>query len=658
MNKALLIGVAAFLALVLIGCSEKPIEQVKPEIHQITPSGVTVSWSSAKPYKGQVFYKPSGTQTRALSAAEKTSDGRDHEIKISGLKPGTYYTYWMAEKGKRFRFKTQPPVNTPFSFLMFSGDGSGRLEQLMKSEVPDFLLSLNPRPEESGGLSDIKAFLPVFQLNRIRNLDWAGLRLIVLRGSSELEKLPLLLSTEAPHTFGIIADAGLTGAAIVSSVLHTSLLAHNKQHPASPASFVFVLGTDKSNMDKLDDMEIDGIRYLGLHPGKQVTGGKLEAIRIDVDVESTRAVFIDEGKEIALRNPPLRGKRSCHECRRLADKGAYKQSIKAYTEFIENNAGHYQIDDAYFAIAELYDEKLFQFNEAMTWYRRLIDEHPSGTLTALANQRIAYLSRFSDFQFKPLQAFERIRKVDFSRKEGQPGEQLKLLEQVETLIDKYPDCKLAPVMRHWLANRYREFSIEKALASFETLREKYPDSAESAEISLEIGETYYNAGHYKEAIKIYQTALAELPGKKKTIIARINRSKRNIRRVKLAYGSWIILALLCLLTFWLKPMGLDFSAIGRGLLIFIILAILLLFAGWLIREQFPSNAQMWTFALLFPAAAALSSFFSFNLAQKTAAARRGLRIVIGGLSGIVFFLSGFYLVIYYVSVHYLTVFKL
>ncbi|UCH98055.1 MAG: tetratricopeptide repeat protein, partial [Candidatus Aminicenantes bacterium] len=490
-------------------------------------------------------------------------------------------------------------------------------------------------------------------------LDWGGLRLIFIHN---LDMLSELLDTPAPHTFGIMTYSGLLAAftpsqkadpdSIRATKLHAGLLAHNQQYPTRPANFVWVIGS------KGDAVEVDGIQYLGIPVEKEGPAGQGKAVRVDVDVESARAVLLDEQKEIVLRKPPIKGKRTCHECRRLADKGAYEESIKAYKEFIENNLGHYQIDDAYFAIAEIYDEKLFIFTEAISWYQRLIKEHPSGTLTALANQRIKHLSQYSDYDFKPLQDFERIRKIDFSRKKDQKEEQLKLLKQVETIINEYPGCNLASVMQHWLANRWRQFSIDKALASYKTLKEKYPNSVEAKEISLEIGETYYNAGLYKEALKNYQKALGELPGKEKVISARIKRSKRNIRREVLAVLAWIIAAIFCGLTLLLPPVGLDLSRIGRGILVFVILGIILLFAAWLIHEQFSSVKQMWLFVGLFAGGAGLSSFLSVNFAQKVAGSRKALKIIIGSLAGILFFITGFYLIIYYVTVHYLTVFKL
>ena len=680
MKKAFLLLVALFLFVFMFHCSSPPSEEAKPEILEVNTSSVTISWLSREPYKGRVFYKPFTADTAPSSAREKFDKTREHEITITGLKPDTLYTYWIGENGKHYRFQTQPPINTPFSFIIVYGDFSQQVTHLLNVEVPGFFICLN-RPVDAPDLfSEVRAYVPVFGLagaypvsQKVAaqdqaglvspglnwKLDWGGLRLIFIHN---LEGLSGLLDTPAPHTFGIVIDAGLFAAfspsqkaapdSIRATKLHAGLAAHNRRFPTRPVSFAWVLGS------KDGAVEVDGIQYLGVPVDKEYPAGQGKAVRVDIDVESARAVFLDEQKEFLLRRPPVKGKRTCHECRRLADKGAYEESINAYKEFIENNLGHYQIDDAYFAIAEIYDEKLFIFTEAAAWYQRLLEEHPSGTLTALAGQRVKYLSQYSDYDFKPLQGFERIRKIDFSRKKGQLEEQLELLKQVENMIKEYPGCNLSPVMRHWLANRYRQFSIDKALASYRILKEKYPNSDEAKEVSLEIGETYYNAGLYKEALQSYQKALGELPGMKKTIVARINRSKRNIRREVLAVLAWIMVVIFCGLTFWLPPVGLDLSRIGRDILVFVILGIILLFAAWLIHEQFSSVKQMCLFVGLFAGCAGLSSFLSVNFARKAAGSRKALKTIIGCLAGILFFLAGFYLIIYYVTVHYLTVFKL
>jgi outer membrane protein assembly factor BamD (BamD/ComL family) len=686
MKNAYLIIIWSFLAVFCFQCSKSPVEEVKPEILNVGASQVTVAWQSREAYKGIIFYNPTGTGAAPSSVTEKTGDSRFHEATIAGLLPGTRYSYRVGKEGKQYQFQTQPPVNSPFSFIMAYGDVSREIDSLMKSEVFDFFLSLDVLPgsgDQPDRLAAVRAYVPVFDLNGAApvnrkslarpgtespgggwKLDWAGLRLIFIR---DVEMLPGLLDTPAPHTFGIVTYPGVfdgfeTGKTDEgtprANKLHAGLTAHNQANPTQPVSFVCVLGKNDSLL------EVDGIRFLGIPLEKEVepgTDGRI--IRVDVDVENIRAVFTDEKREVALRTPPLQGKRTCQECRRLADKGAYEESIRAYKEFIENNQGHYQIDDAYFAIAEIYDEKLFVFNEAVNWYRRLMDEYASGTLAPLAKQRINYLMQYSQYDYKPLEQFERIRKVEFARKKDQPAEQAALLEKVEKLIKDYPDSKLAPVMLHWLANRYRLVSVPRAVELYRALKEKFPGSNESKDVAIEIGETYYQAGLYNEAVNALQQAMKELPDRKDTIASQLNRAKRNMRRDTLATVAWAAVLILLVLVVVLKPTGLDCAKIGRAVLAFVILAVVLLFAAWLIREQFASTSNWVFMALLFAFDAGLSSFLSVNFAGKVMGAKSGFagkagKVLVGSVMGALFFIAGFYLTVYYVNVHFLVLFKL
>ncbi len=657
-----------------VNCSKAPSEKAKPVILKTGSARVTIAWTSRKPYHGSVFYKAADSSGALDEAAEAPGESTRHQVTISGLLPGVRYTYQIGKNGEVFYFRTQPEANKPFSFMMAYGEVSGKARQLLENEVFDFLVILNTG-EASARYAEqfagMRTSVPLFDLsgpaacggenNRqppkpAWNLDWGGLRLIFVEN---LEELPGLLASPAFHTFGIVVSPGLIESfkeeqkvdeeSLRTGKLHAVLTEHNRAHPTALAAFVLVPGT------KDDGAEVDGIRYAGI-PTAPGSG----TIRVDVDVENIRAVFAGLEKEIVLRMPPLQGKRTCLECRRLADKGAYEESIAAYKDFIANNRGHYQIDDAYFAIAEIYDEKLFLFKEAEAWYSRLINEYPSGSLTALAKQRLKHLARFGGESYEALQRFESIRKVEYARQKGKKEEQSALLEDIASIIRANPDIELAPLMQHWLASRLREFTVEEAVAAYKHLKEKYPGSAEAKEVSIEIGTVYYNAGFYKEALQAYGQALQEVPDKAKTIASLTNRVKRSMRRDRLAIFFWVLFAVLVSVVLALKPRGLDLSRIGRYIVIFVILTILFSFAVYLIHEQFVSTQQWLLFVMFFALNAALSSLLSTNFAAKVfkPGANRFLKFLSGSLIGILLFTAGFYLTIYYVNVHFLVLFKL
>jgi len=612
---------------------------------------------------------------------EAFGSSEQHEVKLTGLRPSTRYTYWIDGSKSRFQFQTQPAANDPFSFLIVWGDASNRIVPLMRSELGEFIVSLTDVPgQNQDWFSDVRPYVPVYNLdgadspflkatagktnnsvnNALWKLDWGGLRLIFIGKSADAAKITDMLNTPAAHTIGIIINSPdiigeLEAKKISETVLHSVLAAHNKQHPTKLAAFAAVIGKEAKNV------EVDGIQYFGIG-----TANKNGAIRIDVDVESTRAVFVDENKEIALKQPPIKQKRTCEECRRLADKGAYEESIKAYLEFIETHKDGFQIDDAYFAITDIYDSKLFDFNKAIEWYRRLAAEYPDGTFTSLANQRIKYISAYSDYDYKPLARFERIRTVEFARKKEQVESRNEIFLQVESLINEYPDSNIAPVMQHWLANQYRLNDPDKAVKAYMTLRKNYGNHREAQESMLEIGETYYDAARYKESIVAFNEAINQLPALADTIKAQIARAERNLRRDKIAHVCWVILTIISGFAFLRKPRIIDADRISWCAAAFIIMFALLSFGAWLVREQFNSAQEMSMIVLFFSLTISLSMSISMNLANKFLEKRNAalkkihyiFAAIAGSLAGIIFFLAGIYLTIYYIYVHYLIVVKL
>jgi tetratricopeptide (TPR) repeat protein len=653
---------------------------ITPEILNITSSQATVAWLSEKEYKGRVLYQPAGSKTTPLSAAEAFGASKLHEVVLTGLHPASRYSYWIENSESQFQFQTQPGANDPFSFLIVWGNVSDRIISLMRSESAEFIISLSGQSRQNfDQFSNVRAYVPVYNLDgadspflkatagKAQNngddlwkLDWGGLRLIFTGTSVDVAKITDMLDTPAAHTIGIIINSPeiigeLESKKISETALYSILAAHNKQHPTKPAAFAAVIGKEAK------DVEVDGIQYFGIE-----TATKNGAIRIDTDVESARAVFIDENKELALKQPPLKQKRTCEECRRLADKGAYEESIKAYLEFIETHKDSFQIDDAYFAIADIYDSKLFEFDKAIEWYRRLITEYPDGTFTSLANQRIKYISGYCDYEYKPLVRFERIKAIEYAQKKEQLEERNRIFGEVESLISEYPDSNIAPVMQHWLANQYRLNEPDKAVEAYMTLRKNYGGHSEAQEAMLEIGETYYDAARYKEAIVAFNEATIQLPALADTIKAQIARAERNLRRDKIAYVCWAILAVICGIAFAKKPRIIDADRISWCAAAFVIMAALLSFGAWLVHEQFNSTGEMVRLVIFLALTTSLSMSISMNLANKFLEKRKAalkkihyiLAAAVGSLAGIIFFLAGIYLTLYCVYVHYLIVVKL
>ncbi len=661
----LVVIIAGMVIFAVLQFRKSAVVDVRPEVLNVSTSGATIAWLSETAYKGRVFYLPAGSNVKPLEAMDTFGPSSQHEVIITGLKPSTRYTYWIGKSEGRFQFQTQPAPAGPFSFLIVAGNPGERIVSLVSSEVPDFIISLSEVDQQSDCFSQVRPYIPIYGLGSVDSpflramgeesstgpwkLDWGGLRLIFAYKS---EEITTMLDARAAHTLGVISSTiKIAKETIGQTKLHSILVAHNKQVPDKPVAFVAVVG------EREESVEIDGIKYFGISGGgEKAAEVDSSAVRVDVDVESVRAVFVDDGREVVLKSPPLKEKRTCAECRRLADKGAYEDSIKAYKDFIESHQGHFQISDAYFAIASIYDEKLFKFAEALQWYNRLLDKYPTGALVPLAKQRVKYLSTYSDYNYEPLVQFDRIRKIEFARKKHIAEERDKLLARVESIIKKYPLSKLAPSMQYWLANQYRQSDTDKAVEAYQRLRDAYPNSPFAQEILIEIGETYYDAGRFHQAMEVYTKALAELPAHRETIKAQIARSARNIRRDKIALLCWGILVVITGVTILVKPVGIDISKIKRIIVAFVVLEIILLFGAWLVREQFTSAGEMFLLTTFFSAAAGISSLISITFGKKVfVKADSVLPAVIGNMTGMIFLVTAIYLTIYHVNVHYLIV---
>ena len=229
------------------------------------------------------------------------------------------------------------------------------------------------------------------------------------------------------------------------------------------------------------------------------------------------------------------------------------------------------------AIAKINDEKLFEFPEALQWFQRLVDEFPESTLAAIARKRTACLVSHNDYGFEPLKQFERIKKAEFARRKDDPAHLTKVLEEVRGLVAKYPDRALAPDMQHWLAYQYRAVDTQKAVDAYLHPKKAYPDSPNAHEVMLEIGNTYYRAGEYRTAARIFREDRAQLPELTDTIDAKIMRSQRNQRRVVL---QWVCLAvaLLGVALMVLCRRVVDGKSLRKGVALFFLIAIVLFLA--------------------------------------------------------------------------------
>lgn len=658
-----------------MGCErEKNVSARGVEVIEVKRRQATVAWITETPARGKVFFRRAAGAGEPETAVENLSKSFRHQVILPNLTPGTRYTYWISDPHARFQFQTQPEANTPFSFCLVSGTNRKTIEQTVMTEIPDFLVDTSRAgPGEKDVFQGIRPYVPVFDFQGRQSpfledqqkkptelwpLDWGELRLWVATGIQALENLPenstvgLQGVMWAPKDLSVFVD-GLD--VLKTSSFYQALLRYNQGRENGQIEFALVPAKTAWHGTA------GKIRFLGLP-----MAGEPSRVRMDVGTRSLAAVFLDTGMQVFLKEPPLKEKISCDDCRKLADQGAYKAAIEAYKNFIRNNAGHFQVDDAYFAVARLYDEKLFDFKPAIHWYEILLQQEAISSLAPLARQRIRFLKDRSDFDFIPLAQFERIKKIEVPIKRNQPGEMGKALEKARAIASTYPAAVIAPDLLHWLGMQYRDLDTALSVGAFQQLLKQYPESGAAGSARTDIGDTYYRAGEYFKARHAYEKALAHAhnPGLTGTINAQIKRCSRNILRMRFAEAAGAAMAVASFIIFVLRPRGIPLKIVRRGGLAGVCLLGTNFLAAWVIQEQFVSTAEMAGLVVCFSLASAWAGICGAALFDKLTRfsqdrfLARFLANLCGICSGLVLFGAGFYLSVFYINKHYLIIFKL
>ena len=328
----------------------------------------------------------------------------------------------------------------------------------------------------------------------------------------------------------------------------------------------------------------------------------------------------------------------------------YKDGIAWYQEAIKRNHVEYLTDDYQYMIANIYDKYLHNYNKALEEYNKLITNFPNSTKIRLAIARMRYIRSHSDFNFQPLKIFEKVKRNYFKTS------RTKSINTVERAIKDYPGSSLEDVMLDWLARTYVDIYPEKAVSFYHRLIENHPKSKLADRARIGIGDTFYYHGEYKKARKEYKIARDALPKKYHAEIdEKIQKSKRNINRVRILRFSYGLILITIPLAFLLKPHRLsirDFqvSVILFGIYAFISVVVLFLHHHYQNLVIF----LVW----LCPSVSVMLAI-STMIARKLQCFRDKWYIkVVNPVLTILLTLATFYIIVYHYNSHYLVVFGL
>jgi tetratricopeptide (TPR) repeat protein len=631
-----------WLVFALCACAEPSATPSTPELIEASQDHLIIAWEGQA---SELEYWPLG-RTDAVSVVSDEADTKAREVRIGGLEPGSLYSYRIRGAKEVYNAQTKPLASSLVSFVLFDGVSQDELLRQLVSDSPGFMMSLSVLSLSS--FAELRPFVAVYDpggntaayLRRQPNyggdsgyrIDWGCLVLAVSDDPAYLQKQ--IDSLNPGYTLGLLTTEDSADSVDFGPLRKLTASA------SIPPAFALLRDTDKTK-------ERGGVRFVGVKAPNT-------RYNVLVDPEFASMTELPGGIQIDLRPAPVSTKRTCAECRKLADKGAYRASIAAYVAFIESNRQNHLVDDAYFEVANIYDEKLFDFLEAASWYDQLVNAYPNSALTPFAKERLKYFRGFDPSDLPALEEFEKIRRVSFLA--AGESAQDELIEQVLRKSDEARHRALSPLMLYWAANQLRHRDAPRAVALYRKLAVQYPDDQHAGEAVYAAAETLYESREYVLARESYRSALAVTPDRKHTILAQIERCDRNLRRRFLVWPTSIVV-LGVLGTSSAYRQAHSRKQWKKSLAVFLGTALLLAIWAWTIREQFPSDTVL--VSLAFGSAAIAGAAPSIVVPIALAAFRStGMRVAVAGLLVSLFSLSGLYLLVWSTFEHYLAVFGL
>jgi tetratricopeptide (TPR) repeat protein len=496
-----------FVGVLLFGCQEK-VTISNLRLAQVGPYTTTISWECDKSAAFKVVYGEGALFDRELGTADQATV---HSVKLTGLKPSTRYAYRIEPGDVEASFRSAPQKDGAFDIAVLDSKSPAcRGDSDEFDTNPDIVIVGDDCPSRIAHSPESMLTLRLQDGNPMSLAFGASLLIITSDMASATEQIKA--SEESAKTI------------IITRVL-----------PKSPP-------------EALADLPIISPRGAIFHgeifllPTSQSAWLEVDAFEIAFAAGKSRA-----HEKIVIVEAPPETKKTCLYCDRLLESGRYEESLSWYKEFVVENQDRHAVEDAYFSIARLLDEKLFRYSEATIAYERFLEFYPKSRKAMLAEYRLEYIRQHSGEGYTPLSIFEGA-KARLIRTDPMPA-----VVQVESLLSNYPDSSVAQEALYWLGHILETKDPDRATGHYTALMERFPESDNAVAASIALGDIAYRSKRYRHAIMVYETAAEKAPDQYALSIKdKIRKSERNIKREIARWASWLILAVWMTLTVMTK----------------------------------------------------------------------------------------------------------
>ena len=494
----LLTILVGFLSVFLVDCRpSSKIENLR--IAKIGPFSAVIQWNSPVAASFEMAFGEGTLLDRQL---DSTPASTSHRVALTGLKPSTRYSYRIEPVGLTATFRTAPSTDGSFDLMILDADSPAcKSKTSEKDPDPDIVVFSGSCAGEVGRKPE-SVFTVSIPATGGTPIQFGGSLLIL--GKDLPNALQAQIDPESASLRKIFLLSALPSA-VPASLIENAVCA--------PGGCFFKGKTIASEPDKTSRLEVDTFEVAWI---------------LGTGNDRTRRVVIEA---------PPETKKNCLYCDRLMESGRYEESIAWYKDFIATTPSMSAQEDPYFSMAQILDEKLFRYGEAIDAYRVFLEYYPKSRKRVLAQYRLDYLLLHDDLDFAPLAAFERA-KAGLVRNDPIPT-----VEAVEKILTLYPDATVAPEILFWLGNLLETSHPERSRIHYNTLIQRFPTKENALVAAIALGDILYREKNFRDATVAYEKASQIAPKSYGiSILEKLRKSKRNILRENIRWASWIVLA--------------------------------------------------------------------------------------------------------------------